>query len=55
VTDVSYPTATEEAKNKVIFQNPVALVNDLIGVGSPEGATACRVRRLVVCYVVSLL
>jgi hypothetical protein len=40
---------------KVILQNPVALVNDLIGVGGHKGATACRVRRLVVCYVDSLL
>jgi hypothetical protein len=41
--------------HNVTFQLLVALVNDLIFRGSLEGANSCRARRLLVCYVVSLL
>jgi hypothetical protein len=39
----------------IIFHHSVALFNDLNCMGSPEGATSCRVRRLFICYVVILI
>jgi hypothetical protein len=41
--------------NNIIFQHPVALVNDLVSRGSPQGATSSRARRLLLCYFVTLL
>jgi hypothetical protein len=38
----------------VIFQCSVALINELICVGSLEGTTSCA-HRLLVCYVVTFL
>jgi hypothetical protein len=52
------PSASEDALKKesvynIIFQHPVALVNDLTCRGSLEGATSCCGRRLLVSYVVT--
>jgi hypothetical protein len=42
------------AVHNIIFQHPVALVNDLICRGGAGDANSCRARRLCVCYLVTI-
>jgi hypothetical protein len=48
--NVSQTTSTD-----IIFQNPVALVNNLLCMGCLDAATSCHAHRLLVCYVVTVL
>jgi hypothetical protein len=48
--NVSQRTSTD-----IIFQHPVALVNNLVCMGNLDAANSCHAHRLLVCYVASVL